>query len=213
MQLPTSILDVIRASAMQDRWLSVRIFSHTTIKLEGMGACALAAEDRQTNDGEKNTTYDKHHTNKWMYGLKIGFFAGLLWGIVRWLFYEMKFTKELPGLMADPFFRSTFLKTGWGIVIGIGSFIIFSIIAALLYMFVLGKLRGPWPGLLYGAVWWAIVFLALGPLLSITQPIRTAGWNTLSSEFCIFLLWGLFIGYSIAFEFTDEASREPIGAH
>lgn len=33
-------------------------------------------------------------------------------------------------------------------------------------------------------------------------------WNTVISEFCIFLLWGMFIGYTAAIEYTDERKRE-----
>ncbi|OMF34237.1 hypothetical protein BK133_13040 [Paenibacillus sp. FSL H8-0548] len=161
------------------------------------------------NNKQKNE-YENHHTNAWLYSIKIGFFAGLIWGCVRWLFYEMNFTKVMPGFAADPFFKVSFLKTAWGSVVGIGFFIILSIVAALLYKFTLGRLRGPWPGVLYGAVWWAILFIAVGPMLGIMEVISKVGWNTIYTEFCVFLLWGVFIGYSIAFEFTDEASREPI---
>lgn len=166
------------------------------------------AKEKQRKDHDEQ----EHHTNPWLYSIKIGFFAGLIWGIVRWMFYEMKFTKVLPGFAADPFFRSSFLKTGWGEVVGIGVFVLFSIAAALLYKIALGRLRGPWPGVLYGAAWWAILFIVVGPMLGIMESIRIAGWNTLYTEICVFLLWGVFIGYSITFEFTDEASREPIKA-
>lgn len=163
--------------------------------------------------GQKEQQATEHHTNPWLFSSVIGFFAGLIWGVTRWLFYELKFTVELPGLIVDPFFKSSYLKTGWGLVVGIASYIIFSILAALIYKALLGKLRGPWPGVFYGLGWWVVMFLILGPTLGFSRQITVAGWNTLFSELCIFLLWGLFIGYSIAFEFTDEASREPMGAH
>ncbi|MUT66732.1 YqhR family membrane protein [Paenibacillus sp. NEAU-GSW1] len=153
-----------------------------------------------------------HHTNPWLFELTIGLFAGLFWGVVRWLLYEINFTVELPGFLVEPFFRNSFLKSPWGITIGISGFIVFSIIAALIYYFLFAKLRGPWPGVLYGLLWWAILFVFTGPMLQMTKPITEAGWNTLTTELCIFMLWGLFIGYSTAFEYTDEASREPIGA-
>ncbi|WP_435171089.1 YqhR family membrane protein [Paenibacillus glycanilyticus] len=168
---------------------------------------------KKGQDHRKSEYGGQHHTNPWLFSSMIGFFAGLIWGILRWLFYELKFTTELPGMLADPFFKSTYLKTGWGIVVGIASYIVFSVLAALLYKVLLGRLRGPWPGVLYGLAWWAVIFLLLGPVLGMSRQITVAGWNTLFSELCIFLLWGLFIGYSIAFEFTDEASREPLGAH
>jgi len=154
----------------------------------------------------------RHPTNPWLFSVKIGFFAGLIWGLVRLLCYSLKFTTVLPGFIAEPFFRSMFLRTGWGMVIGLTFYIVFSILAAMLYQFTLSRLRGPWPGVFYGFLWWAIMHLAIGPWLGMMKGLTQAGWNTLYTELSISLLWGVFIGYSIAFEFTDEASREPIKA-
>lgn len=156
--------------------------------------------------------YYDGHTNRWLYAAQIGLFAGLIWGCVRWMFYNMKFTIELPSFLMEPFFKHDFLVTYWGVLIGLAGFILFSVIASMLYMVMLGKLRGPWPGIFYGIVWWALMFLAVGPLLGMTGKVNAVGWNTIFSELCIFTLWGVFIGYSIAFEFTDEASREPAAA-
>lgn len=156
--------------------------------------------------------YHDGHTNRSAYAAQIGLFAGLIWGCVRWMFYNMKFTTELPSFLMEPFFKHDFLVTYWGVLIGLAGFILFSIIASMLYMVMLSKLRGPWPGIFYGIVWWALMFLAVGPLLGMTGKVNAVGWNTIFSELCIFTLWGVFIGYSIAFEFTDEASREPAAA-
>ncbi|MFC4777441.1 YqhR family membrane protein [Paenibacillus sp. GCM10023252] len=162
--------------------------------------------------GNKQANKSSHPTKTGLYLLQLGFFAGLIWGFVRWVFFEMKFTLVLPGMLLDPFMKQSFLRTGWGHGAGIAAFIVLSIVAAFLYKVVLGKLRGPWPGAVYGLLWWALLFLGIGPLLGFIKPITEAGWNTLYTEACVFTLWGLFIGYSVAFEFTDEASREPIGA-
>ena len=153
----------------------------------------------------------KHRTNPWLFSMGIGFFAGLFFSVLRWISYEMNFTKVIPGFMLDNFFKQDFLRSGWGVVFGVAGFILFSVVTALLYMVVLGRLKGPWPGIFYGLAWWAIIFAGLGPLLGITGWLNVVGWNTVFTEACIFTVWGLFIGYSIAFEFTDEASREPMG--
>ncbi|MFD2116076.1 YqhR family membrane protein [Paenibacillus yanchengensis] len=148
-------------------------------------------------------------TKPFRYALFIGFYAGLIWGFVRWGAYGLKFTKEIPGYWLEPFFRNSFLKSGWGGLVGVGSFIIFSIIAALIYQYGLRKLKGPWVGIFYGFLWWVLVFGFLGPLLQMTTPLQSVGWITIFTELGISLLWGVFIGYSISFEFNDEASREP----
>lgn len=153
-----------------------------------------------------------HQTNPWSYSIMIGFYAGLIWSVFHWLVYVLKFTAVIPGYLAEPFFRRSFLQTWWGHLTGIVFFILFSIAAALLYWMLLGRLRGPWPGIIYGVLWWGVMFYALGPLFGMTSPAPRLGWNTLMTELCVHVLWGLFIGYSIAFEFHDEASREPLKA-
>ncbi|REK77359.1 YqhR family membrane protein [Paenibacillus paeoniae] len=161
---------------------------------------------------QRRNNEDRHRTNPWLYSIQLGFFAGLFFGILRWICYEMKFTILLPGYMLDSFFRHSFLETAWGYVIGIAGYIVFSIVMAILYKVVLGKLKGPWPGIFYGLAVWAILFGGIGPLIGIMGWLTQIGWNTIYTELCISTLWGVFIGYSIAFEFTDEVSREPMGA-
>ncbi|MBM7564356.1 Ni/Fe-hydrogenase subunit HybB-like protein [Paenibacillus sacheonensis] len=170
----------------------------------------LKDRKRKENRTEYNGTTN---TNPFWYCLQLGFFAGLIWGVMRWLLYLIHFTKVLPGFMADPFFRQSFLKTAWGHLLGLAFFIVFSIIAALLYKAVLGRFRGPWAGLFYGLFWWIILFVMAGPAMGLFEPVTKIGYDTNFTECALFLVWGLFIGYTIAFEYTDEASREPIGAH
>ncbi|MFD1955872.1 YqhR family membrane protein [Paenibacillus thailandensis] len=167
------------------------------------------------HEGRRNRTrpeYGKPNTNVGAYGLQVGFFAGLIWGVVNWVCYQLNLTAVVPGFIIEPFFLSSFLKTWTGIAVGIGGFIVFSIVATFIYYFLLGKIRGPWAGIAYGLVWWAVLFVAAGPVLQMVKPVTLIGWDTLTTELCLFALWGLFIGYTIAYEFTDEASREPIHA-
>ncbi|GIO38987.1 hypothetical protein J41TS12_38480 [Paenibacillus antibioticophila] len=148
-------------------------------------------------------------TNLWGFSIMIGFFAGLIWGAVKGLFYYLSFTTVLPGFLVEPFFKHSFLNTQPGYYVGWLSFILFSILATLIYTLAFRKLRGPFPGLVYGIVWWMLIFVVFGPLTQITEPESQLSFDTLFSEFCLFLLWGLFIGYSAAEEFTDERNREP----
>lgn len=147
------------------------------------------------------------HTNPWLFALQLGFFAGLIWGGIHWLFYGLHFTKVSPGFMAEPFFKHDFLNTVYGHLVGYSFFIVFSIIASLLYVLLLRKLKGPWPGLIYGLIWWAVIFIACSRLFLLQPPLKMP-WNTFITELCIFLLWGMFIGYTAAIEYTDERKRE-----
>ncbi|WP_225442765.1 YqhR family membrane protein [Paenibacillus lycopersici] len=170
---------------------------------------------KRMNAGKsKDLPYDASaHTHPFWYCLQLGFFGGLFWGLMRWLLYTISFTKVLPGFLADPFFKQSFLKTYWGHAVGIGFFIVFSVIAALLYKLALGRLSGPWPGLFYGLFWWIILFGMAGPMLGMFPYMNKIGYDTIFTECALYLVWGLFIGFTIAYEYTDEASREPMGAH
>ncbi len=151
----------------------------------------------------------KQGTNMWFFALQIGFFAGLIWGAAQGLFYYLRFTSVVPGYLVEPFFKHQFLQTQGGYYLGLLFFILFSILATLIYVFAFRKLKGPVPGMVYGIVWWGLIFLVFGPMLQMTSPLRELSFNTGFSEFCLFLLWGMFIGYTTAEEFTNERTREP----
>ncbi|MGN7455909.1 YqhR family membrane protein [Paenibacillus pasadenensis] len=170
---------------------------------------SASAASREAPSASRRSRRSRRVTNPWSYCASLGFWAGLFWGTIRWLLYTFKFTSVLPAFLADPFFRRSFLVTGWGHGTGIAAFIVFSIVAAYLYKLLLGRFRGPWAGFFYGLLWWTLLFLAFGPLLGMMEPVTRIGWNSIFTEISLFIVWGMFIGYSIAFEFNDEASREP----
>lgn len=149
-------------------------------------------------------------TNVWAFALQIGFFAGLIWGAVKAAEVYFKFTAIPTRFMAKPFLAPSFINTNAGFWMGWLFFIIFSIIAALLYAIVLRKVKGHWMGLAYGAAWWALIYLLVGPSTGMMKWINRYDWNTIITDVCLFLIWGLFIGFSISFEFTDEREREPV---
>lgn len=151
----------------------------------------------------------KNGTNMWLFTLEVGLFAGLIWGGIKAILYFLHLTTVVPGYLVEPFFKHQFLNSQPGYYVGWGFFVLFSLLATLLYVLLLRKLRGPYPGMLYGVVWWGIIFMLVGPTFHMIEPLRKLSTTTIISEFCLYLLWGLFIGYSTAHEFTDERKREP----
>ncbi len=148
-------------------------------------------------------------TNKWTYALKLGFFAGLIWGALKNLFYYLEFTKVVPLFLMKRLFTPTFTESWIGHLVGWGVFILFSMAMAVLYTALFSKIKGPWMGIGYGLAVWAFLYLLAGPVLGMLNWINKLDLNTIITEVCLFVLWGLFIGYSIAFEFTDERKNEP----
>lgn len=147
---------------------------------------------------------------KWLFSVHIGFFAGLIWGAVRWLAWFFNFTEMPPAFLLEPFVARSFVRSAAGHWSGYGAYIAFSVAAAVLYALLFVRWRGPWPGILYGAGWWTVLFsLAACPFLGMPERFSDPNAASLFTEACIFVLWGVFIGYSISFEFHDERMREP----
>jgi len=146
------------------------------------------------------------------YALSLGFFAGLIWGGLRLLSYFLHFTYEPASFLIRGWLTEEAAIGAFGHITGTISFIIFSMIASFLYLWFFRTLEGPWPGIWYGIGWWGILY-GLGPLFGFTRLSLDVTFTLAATDFCFFVLWGLFIGYSIAFEFTDEASREPATSH
>ncbi|MCS7461661.1 YqhR family membrane protein [Paenibacillus doosanensis] len=155
------------------------------------------------NNGERRT-------NRWSFAVYIGLFAGLIWGAVKMLEHYLHFTSLPPGFLVEPFFKRSFLLSFQGYLLGWLIFILFSIFASLVYTLLLAKANGPWAGVAYGAIWWMLIFLLIGPVTGMMNWIAYLDWNTIITDFCLFIVWGLFIGYSISLEFTSEHKREPV---
>lgn len=157
---------------------------------------------------EKNVGEMK--TNRWLFVIYIGFFAGLIWGAMKIIEHYFKFTTIVVGFLVEPFFKHDFLMTWQGVLIGWGFFMVFSIIAAFIYMVTMWRLQSAWWGIGYGALWWAAIYLLIGPLAGMTYWITDLDLNSILTDLCLFLVWGMFIGYSIAIEYTDTRTRQPI---
>lgn len=168
----------------------------------------MAPEVEKANR-ERNTNRNPEQTNPVLYSLKIGFYGGLIWGLIRWLATGLNFTNVTQAFLLDPFVPRSLLGGFYWQAAGLAMFILMSIIAALIYVTILGRFRGPWPGLLFGAAWWGLAYAFAGPIVGMVPPLNQIGWNSMITDFCLFMMWGLFIGFSIAFEFHNEAGREP----
>lgn len=157
---------------------------------------------------QAGVTRDYLRTDPLLFTLQIGFFAGLIWGGMRWLMYEFHFTVVVPSFIIEPFFLHRYLITLQGLVIGWAGFIVFSILTAILYTTMFRHIVGPWLGIIYGFVWWCLLFIIPGPQFGLMIPIWNTTWNTVWTELCLMIVWGLFIGYSISTEFNQEQARE-----
>jgi len=134
----------------------------------------------------------------------IGFFGGLIWGIIGFLAYYLNFSKVGPALILQPWALGEWKNKLLGQMIGIVAIAVVSIGVALLYKMTLVKLKNLIVPILFGAAMWGIVFYVLQPIFPDLEPLTEIGWNTITTTFCLFILYGLFIGYSISFDYYEN---------
>lgn len=141
----------------------------------------------------------------------IGLFGGLFWSLIGMVCQLLNFTKYGPDLLLAPIPLPSW-KTGvGGQFLAVVGLTLLSLPIALLYQLTLGRFKNFWISLIFGVVLWGLVFFALQPLIPGLPFLTQLGWNTATTTFCLFLLYGLFIGYSISFEI--EEGKQSSGSY
>ncbi|SFJ21737.1 Conserved membrane protein YqhR [Halobacillus dabanensis] len=133
-----------------------------------------------------------------------GFIAGILWSGLGTIAYYFNFTQVSP---ASFIFRS-FWQTDWtgtwlAEVLAVVIIGILSLGTALLYYLTMKKLNGIWPGMLFGIALWAVVYLVLTPVFPAIPTFLDLNSDTWVTTGCLFILYGVFIGYSISYEYRE----------
>lgn len=133
-----------------------------------------------------------------------GFFGGLLWSAVGYFTYYLNFIKVEPNIILEPFTVGTWRESWIGIVISIFACGIISIVVAFIYYALLKKFKTMWVGLVYGIVLFCIVFIILNPIFPGMKPFLKLDLNTLITSACLYILYGVFIGFSISYEQNER---------
>lgn len=137
-----------------------------------------------------------------------GFVGGVLWSALAFLAYYFNFTEIRPNVIIEPWTIGKW-KEGWlGTVISITLIGIVSIGAALIYYAVLRRFKGMWAGIGFGIAMLALVFFVLNPIFPGISPFGDLKRNTIITSVCIYILYGVFVGYSISYEEEEIQKRE-----
>lgn len=140
-----------------------------------------------------------------------GLIGGILWSSFGYLAYVFHFTEVRPNVVLEPWALGEW-KKGWlGTVISILFIGGISIIAALIYYASLRKIKSILAGMGFGIVIFLLVFFVLNPIFPGIEPIGELKRNTIITSICLYVLYGVFIGYSISYEFQEQQYREKRG--
>ncbi|MGP4061740.1 YqhR family membrane protein [Halobacillus sp. H74] len=136
--------------------------------------------------------------------LVTGFTAGILWSGLGAIAYYFHFSE----VSAASFIFRSFWQTDWtgtwlAEVLAILFVGLLSLGSALLYYFTLKNKNGIWPGVFFGLALWSIVYFVLTPLFPAIPSFLDLNSDTWVTTGCLFILYGVFIGYSISYEYRE----------
>lgn len=137
-----------------------------------------------------------------------GFAGGIFWGFMGYIAYLLNFVSVGPSLILMPWALGEWKHMMAGQWIGIIAIGVVSIGLAFLYRAVLAKINNVWPGLLYGALLWLVVFILLRPLYEGTGAGLVLNLNSIVTSFALYILYGLFTGYSISYDYHERDAQK-----
>ncbi|UOQ47472.1 YqhR family membrane protein [Gracilibacillus caseinilyticus] len=137
--------------------------------------------------------------------ISIGFFGGLIWSTVAAFAGFFHFTTITP----KSFILRSWLQNSWsdqwtGELVSILVISLLSIGFACLYYLMLKKFNGILPGIITGIALWFVVFWLMKPLFSNIPAFFELDSDTIVTTMCLFILYSVFIGYSISFAYQQH---------
>ncbi|HEY2421024.1 MAG TPA: YqhR family membrane protein [Neobacillus sp.] len=137
-----------------------------------------------------------------------GLFGGIFWGTIGYFAYLFSFSEIRPNVILEPWALGYWKNESLGTVISIILLGVFSIVAAFIYYAILKKFKGIWIGLGYGLVLFFLVFFVLNPLFPGIKPFANLSRDTIITSICLYMVYGLFIGYSINYEYQNNIEQK-----
>ena len=140
--------------------------------------------------------------------LWIGFFGGVfasLFGIIAYYFRFMDFS---PKFILTSWSNLAWINAWQGALITILLFGIFSIVWAFIYYMLLKKLKSMIAYILFGIVCWGFLLFVFNPMFSDLPALSKMSTNSIITSICIFTIYGVFVGYSISFDYQEYVREQ-----
>jgi hypothetical protein len=139
-----------------------------------------------------------------------GFFGGVFWSLLGYFAYTFHFTELSPNMILLPWAVGDWKYGRIGNYISIFLIGILSIFVALVYYAFLKNMKGIWVGIVYGIALWALIFFVFNPIFPNLQSIAELSRDTIITTICLYILYGVFIGYSISFEAAEHERQKQL---
>jgi uncharacterized membrane protein YagU involved in acid resistance len=136
-----------------------------------------------------------------------GLIGGIALSSLGYLAYIFNFTTIPPRVILEPWALGNWKKEWLGTVISILLIGVLSIVAAIVYYATLRKINNMWMGIIFGLILFLLVFFVLNPLFPGIDPLEETDLNTLVTSICLYIIYGLFVGYTICYEENENRNR------
>lgn len=157
------------------------------------------------NDNERNQKDTKNFhlltiRNKALY---TGFIGGIIASTFGYIMYYFNLIKVSP----KSFVLTSWNNASWtdgklGIFLSIILIGLLSIVVAFIYYLLFKKVNSVWMGFVYGVILWGIVYYLLQPIFTNVPSLTELNSSTIISSICLYVLYGVFIGYTISYEYA-----------
>ncbi|NGP43592.1 hypothetical protein G4V62_00925 [Bacillaceae bacterium SIJ1] len=135
--------------------------------------------------------------------VSIGWYGGLLFSIVGWIASLLSFSTYGPQSFLEEATGYGFGATWLGVLTTLVGLSLLSIVIAFIYHALLRKRKGLLSGGLFGIAIWLILYGVLSPLLPGVPLLQEMNVDSLVTTGCLFLVYGVFVGYSISYEYDE----------
>ena len=140
-----------------------------------------------------------------------GFIGGIFWSGLGFLAYIINLTDIHPNVILDPWTIGDW-KEGWiGTIFSIILIGLVSIISSLIYYSLLRKFPSIFVGVIYGVILFLLIFGLLNPLFPGISPLHDLSQNTVITSICLYILYGVFVGYTISYEESEIKYKKERG--
>lgn len=159
--------------------------------------------DKKKNDPELEQNKKEEPMSVMGKSIVTGFIGGVFWSTLAYLAYILNFTEISPNLILQPFALGDWKQGVFGNILSIIIIGLISIGAALVYYAILRRFDGMWLGIVYGGALWLLVFFVLNPIFPNVETVFELTRGTIVTTLCLYILYGVFIGYSISFDYKE----------
>ncbi|RCW65395.1 YqhR family membrane protein [Saliterribacillus persicus] len=146
---------------------------------------------------------NKSNYNPALRSLVTGFFGGLFWSSISYFGHLFHFTSVSPStFILRLWYDYAWIEKWKGEILSILIISLLSSLVGLFYFFLLKKFIGVLVPLVFGCILWAVIFSSFSYLFPTLIHWSSLSSDTIVSTICLFLLYGLFIGYSINYDYA-----------